>query len=200
MTTLEDVEYPVFGEPVVIELANTLYLDGPTTTDFIETPELAVGWFAGSPTACLLERPSRLSRAMIARLRLLRDAVHLLISASIDRAIPSPEALQVVNQHSTSMLSSTTLSWSSTTGPVAEDISSAEGFDALLGRLAVDCIRLVSGPDAERLRRCASPGCPMFFLKNHSRRRWCHNSCGHRDRQSRYYRRQKMLSAQRMLQ
>lgn len=200
MTPLEDVEYPVLGEPVVIEFANTLYRDGPDTTDFIETPALAVGWFAESPTACLLERPSQLSRTMIERLRHLRDAVHLLISASIDSAVPTPEALQVVNQHSTSMQSSTTLMWSSGTGPVAQDNTSAEGLEALLGLLALDCIRLVAGPDAHRLRRCASPGCPMFFLKNHSRRRWCHNSCGHRERQSRYYLRQKVLIPRKALQ
>lgn len=194
MTALEEVEYPVLGEPVVIEFANTLYLDGSTTTDFIETPVLAAGWFAASPTACLLERPERLSRTMIEPLRHLRDAVHLLIGASIDGTVPPSQALRVVNQHSSSVLSSTTLTWSSGSGPVAHDRASGKGLEALLGRLALDCIRLVSGPDAERLRRCASPGCPMFFLKNHSRRRWCHNSCGHRERQSHYYRRQKMLT------
>jgi predicted RNA-binding Zn ribbon-like protein len=200
MTEFDDVEYPVLGEPVVIEFANTLYRYGPDTTDFIGTPALAVGWFAESPTACLLERPSRLSLAMIERLRRLRDAVHLLISASIDSTVPPSEAVQVVNEHCALMLSSTTLTWSTNAGPVAQDHTSAHGFEALLGRLALDCIRLVTGPDSARLRRCASPGCPMFFLKHHSRRRWCHNSCGHRDRQSRYYQRQTILSPRKALQ
>lgn len=111
MNALEHVEYPVLGEPVVIEFANTLYRDGSTTTDYIETPTLAAGWFAESPTACLSDRPSRLSRPMIERLRHLRDAVHFLISASIDSAVPIPEALHVANQYSSSVLSSTTLTW-----------------------------------------------------------------------------------------
>jgi hypothetical protein len=29
----------------------------------------------------------------------------------------------------------------------------------------------------------------MLFVCTHARRRFCHASCGHRDRQARYYRR-----------
>ncbi|MFF5229693.1 CGNR zinc finger domain-containing protein [Dactylosporangium sp. NPDC000521] len=42
---------------------------------------------------------------------------------------------------------------------------------------------------AGRSGRCESPACCLFFVQHHPRRRYCHESCAHRDRQARYYRR-----------
>ncbi|MEU4625198.1 CGNR zinc finger domain-containing protein [Actinoplanes sp. NPDC023801] len=39
------------------------------------------------------------------------------------------------------------------------------------------------------MRRCEGPGCCVFFVQHHPRRRYCHVSCAHRDRQARSHRR-----------
>jgi predicted RNA-binding Zn ribbon-like protein len=47
-------------------------------------------------------------------------------------------------------------------------------------------IELVAGPDGTLVRRYAHAGCEMLFVQRHHRRHFCHESCAHRARQSRY--------------
>ena len=189
----EEIDYPVLGEPVVIEFANTLYRYQDQTIDFLESPALIVGWFAASPTATVLTRPATFSQPMVDRLGALRDAVHAVIAALIDGASPGRGALTIINEHAVAGARRASLGWTEA-GPQRREHTTASGMNALLGRLALDCIELVTGPHATAVRRCDAADCPMFFVKDHSRRRWCHNGCGHRDRQSRYYMRRKTLA------
>jgi predicted RNA-binding Zn ribbon-like protein len=63
---------------------------------------------------------------------------------------------------------------------------------AMLATLAQDAIRLLGGPQSERIRQCESPTCSRLFLDN-SRgggRRWCSMSpCGNRAKVSEFRRR-----------
>jgi predicted RNA-binding Zn ribbon-like protein len=72
---------------------------------------------------------------------------------------------------------------------VAGSATTATGDTALLGDLATACIELLTDDRARLLRRCEGPDCCLFFVQHHPRRRYCHESCAHRDRQARYYRR-----------
>jgi predicted RNA-binding Zn ribbon-like protein len=62
-------------------------------------------------------------------------------------------------------------------------------FERLCAGLATGCIELLTGADRQGLRRCEGPGCSLLFVQQHGRRRFCHESCSHRDRQQRYARR-----------
>lgn len=183
---IEEMDYPVLGEPVVIEFANTLYRHHDETIDFLDFPSTVGGWFAASPTASQIARPATFSGPMASRLRTLRNAVYEIIEATIDATAPGRSALATINEYASGSPLRLSLAWTAT-GPQRHEHRPASGFEALLGRLALDCIELVTGTDATALRRCDAPDCPMFYVKDHSRRRWCHNGCGHRDRQSRYY-------------
>ena len=63
---------------------------------------------------------------------------------------------------------------------------------AMLATLAQDAIRLLGGPQSERIRQCESPTCSRLFLDN-SRggdRRWCSMSpCGNRAKVAEFRRR-----------
>lgn len=185
MTVTPD-DLPLLGEPLAVELANTLYGAGDDRIDFLATLRLITTWFAHAGAAPRL--PARLTRRDGDRLRDLRDAAHTLIGQTVDRLPLSPVAVEVLNRHAAR--GPRVLRLDVVGGGVRIGSSSpVRGIDAVLGLLAHEAIVLLGGPDAARLRRCDHPDCTMAFVQRHGRRRWCHPSCGHRTRQASYYRR-----------
>jgi predicted RNA-binding Zn ribbon-like protein len=168
------MDFPILGtEPLAVELANTLYGDGE---DFLRSREWVAEWFT---------QVGEVS-ADAGRARTLRDSVHRLFTAAVEGSTPDRADIAVVNSFVTP--TRLELDWPAD-GPVARHRDSASGGAAVLGRIAACTVELLAGPDV--LRRCTAPGCSMFFVRGHPRRRWCHPSCGHRDRQARYYRRRR---------
>jgi predicted RNA-binding Zn ribbon-like protein len=167
------MEFPILGtEPLPVELANTLYGE----EDLLRTREWADEWFAlvGQP-------PVDAGRA-----RRLRDGVHRLFAAAVGGRVPDRADVAVVNAFATP--TRLELDWSAN-GFTARHVDTTTGDAAVLGRIASCAIELLAGPDA--LRRCTAPGCSLFYVRDHPRRRWCNPGCGHRDRQARYYRRKR---------
>ncbi|MFI6502853.1 CGNR zinc finger domain-containing protein [Nonomuraea typhae] len=177
---MPDPEFPILGtEPLVVELANTLYGD----EDFFRHAEWIDAWFA-----LLVPGHGRMGHHA-GRVRALRDGVRSLLSAAAGGGAPAPDAVELINAFAAAAPAYLRLSWPAGQAPAARWIDTTGGGTAALGRLATCCVELLAGPDAANLRRCEGPGCSLLFVKNHPRRRWCHPSCGHRDRQARYYRR-----------
>jgi predicted RNA-binding Zn ribbon-like protein len=172
------VELPLLGtEPLVVEFANTRYGD----EDFLGTTQLATLWFttAGAP-------PARDTAAA----KELRDSIHTLFTATVTGATPPAAAIMHVNATAAGAPSSPQMARQSTGALVADcRRGTATGDAALLGGLATACIELLVSDQTRLLRRCEGPDCCLFFVQHHPRRRYCHESCAHRDRQARYYRR-----------
>jgi predicted RNA-binding Zn ribbon-like protein len=60
-------------------------------------------------------------------------------------------------------------------------------FDAVLGSVAADAIRLLTSDDRSRLRTCEAPDCRMLYLAGPRSRRWCSSEhCGNRARVARH--------------
>lgn len=164
------MDFPILGtEPLAVELANTLHGE-----DFLRSRAWVALWFTRVGEAPVDAGPART----------LRDSVHRLFTAAVEGGTPDRADIVVVNSFVTP--TRLELDWSGA-GPVARHRETASGGAAVLGRIAACAVELLAGPDV--LRRCTAPGCSMFFVRDHPRRRWCHPSCGHRDRQARYYRR-----------
>jgi predicted RNA-binding Zn ribbon-like protein len=67
---------------------------------------------------------------------------------------------------------------------------SASSLDVLLWLLAQDALRILTGADLHRLRRCEKDHCWWFFLdtSKNGRRRWCDMAaCGNVTKARRYY-------------
>ncbi|GIE35442.1 hypothetical protein Ait01nite_084870 [Actinoplanes italicus] len=181
---MDDVELPILGtEPLVVEFANTLY----GGEDLLGTTELATLWFTTAGT-----HPARDTAAA----RTLRDSVHNLFTATVAGTEPPAAAIMHVNEVAAEAPTSPQMIWRST-GALAADSrrGTATGDAALLGGLASACIELLTEGQARLLRRCEAPDCCLFFVQHHPRRRYCHESCAHRDRQARYYRRRVTAAA-----
>jgi predicted RNA-binding Zn ribbon-like protein len=183
-------DFPILGtEPLAVELANTLYGSGEERTDFLCTAQWIDQWFALISAEHGLAMSSVLMSRDAERVRILRDCVHRLLSAAIDESTSDKAAIDQVNDFAQAAPTHVKLDWPADGTPTLRWRDTTNGTTAVLGRIATCCIELLAGPQAGALRRCEGPGCSLFFVKNHSRRRWCHPSCGHRDRQARYYRR-----------
>lgn len=174
---MDDVELPILGtEPLVVEFANTRY----GTEDFLGTAGLAALWFTAAGTHAVRDT---------AAARALRDSVHALFTATVTGAAPPGAAITHVNATAARAPTSPQLIPRSAGRLTAASHTTATGDTALLGALATACIELLTDDRARLLRHCEGPGCCLFFVQHHPRRRYCHQSCAHRDRQARYYRR-----------
>ncbi|MET0136577.1 MAG: ABATE domain-containing protein [Kibdelosporangium sp.] len=175
-------EFPILGtEPIAVELANTLY--GAERLDFLRTTHLVDQWFG---QAVPRPRPVRHSADQAARVRELRDHVHVLLDAAVAGQVPDLAVVSAVNRFAAASPPALTLGWAPDGTRRAGWADTATGFDATLAGLATGAIEVLA---ATTPARCSGPGCSMFFVPAHGRRRYCHPSCGHRDRQARYYRR-----------
>lgn len=190
---MDDDDLPILGEPAPVELANSLYLDEGEAFDFLASDALARRWFEVAELGVGMW-PRRSKPGDHARLLALRDAVADLLDAAQKQAAPSAAAVDEVNACARLAPAVPQLVWTGKGPPGAEVRFAARGVPGLLAQLAVAAIELLSGADAGRLRRCEGPGCSLLFVQHHRRRRFCHESCSHRARQMRYYRRTKETS------
>lgn len=74
----------------------------------------------------------------------------------------------------------------------------SHGAASALSAVARDAIDLLTGPEASRLRECASPECGLLFIDRSrpGRRRWCSSdACGGKARSAAYRRRTKTAAS-----
>ncbi len=183
-------DLPLLGEPLPVEFANSLYLEHGHSFDFLATPQRAQVWFdAMTNMAPDFSWPSGLKQAELNKLCELRDAIRAVLLAVVEQQTPSRYALRVLNQYARGACAHATLTWNITDGPVAGVVYKGSANAVLSAQLATAAIELLQGQNYTKLRRCEGPGCTLFFVQHHRRRRFCHASCSQRARQMRYYRR-----------
>lgn len=178
-------DLPLLGEPLPVELANSLY-EGAETIDFLTTPAGARLWL----THVRAEPPlsPRLAADELEELRALRDAIRRVLVALARRHPIRAGDVAMINRAAAAAAYHAHLELDGRGRPRVTT-QYAGGADGLRARLATEAIALIAGPDGRRIRQCEGPGCAMLFVRDHHRRRWCHASCGHRARQASYYRR-----------
>jgi predicted RNA-binding Zn ribbon-like protein len=187
---VDPAQFPILGEPLPIELANTLYRSGGHVTDFLASGELIAAWFAHAPearghvpTAATIGKP-----AGCAAVRELRDAVNALCDHLAGNASRVPaSAVGVLNRFASGASSHVELQWKLAADPRAVRKYSGAANHVFLAGLALAAIEFFAGPDRLLVRRCATPVCELFFVQHHHRRNFCSEPCSQRTRQARYY-------------
>jgi predicted RNA-binding Zn ribbon-like protein len=189
--TFEADDFPIIGEPLPVEFANSLYAAGPQIVDFLASPDLIQRWFTlATPD---VDIPGTIRKADGDSIRMLRDAIHAIVTALAVGTTPTAETIAVLNRYAARAPWFLRLGRDDLGRLAATRQRTARPIDALLGRIANETIELVVSPSRIQLRQCNGPGCAMLFVKDHHKRRWCHQSCGHRARQANYYRRKRAL-------
>jgi predicted RNA-binding Zn ribbon-like protein len=198
-TTLASAQaagFVVGGEPLAVELADTLVMVSEPPTDLLNDEEagrrfwelqaarLPEGW--GVPSLSVTRRVRDAIR------QLLDSALQGQVRGAVDRA-----ALLTVNSMSSRAQTIFEVRL------VGKELRSVETWkaktpgDLAAAAAARSAIAILTEPaELQRLRRCANPNCSMLFINGDSRRRWCTpHICGNRARVARHYERHRQTDA-----
>jgi predicted RNA-binding Zn ribbon-like protein len=175
------------GNHVALDLCATLTGRAkPSPRDLLATPRDLGRWLKAAGLTCTVSA----AQDDLEIARSLREAIYLLaVARSAGNAAPAGARSEL---NSLAKKPGATLR-------LAEDghMRLTGSAHAILATLAQDAIRLLGGPQSERIRQCESPTCSRLFLDN-SRggdRRWCSMSpCGNRAKVSEFRRRKRAAS------
>lgn len=200
-----DTAAPLLGEPIAVELMNTVWADRRGVHDALTTPKQAVAWLRAirPQTAAMIAAEPTAKRgasddALLRRLSTLRDALRRLAAEATgdphraaSSSIPDlAAAVEELNIAAAAAPSWSRLLWSANaTAPSRSLHAAATADEALTSQIAENGIELFAGDGRHQLRACLGPGCVLYFIKNHPRREWCSATCGNRARVARHYRR-----------
>ena len=178
---------PVRGEPLAVELHNTVYVAHGELVDGLETAAGLSAWLAA--IADRLPERARAADAsrhpeFLALRGVVRDALHATLEG---KRVPA-SALEIIN--STAMrVPVSPLASVGLDGRLRAETRhhTGDATDVALATFAADAIELLTGPAREDLRACGAPNCILMFFRDHPRRTWCSAACGNRARQARHY-------------
>lgn len=182
------VEYPLLGEPPVIEFINTLYVDPDGVVDFLANVDLARGWFnALEPT--ILTDVDRIDEPARLRFVELRDAIRSMLddteSTDLDSSL---ELLESTVNASPGRLALIRDEQNQLSRHTIHDATNPPGAAAFLADAA---ITIATTPSGGKVLICDRPACNMRYFQQHRRRRYCNPACANSDRQTRFQQRHK---------
>jgi predicted RNA-binding Zn ribbon-like protein len=182
--------HPALGEPLAIDLANTLFTDGGRPFDALTTPAALTRWLQANAERIDSPPPRRLGAGDLERTLELRAIIRALLGTAVDGGPPPAGTVRRLNELAALAPFTPRLQWPAGKPPNAHlSRGGADRFDALAALLAQSAIDVLGGSGAGRLRRCEAPGCINYYLKDHPRRAWCSPKCGNRVRVARHYQR-----------
>jgi len=193
----------LLGEPLAVELMNTVRIDRGDVQDALSDDAAAVGWLYAIGDRLGVESggsvdPAELSGGaageVAGRLRGLRNALRRLAAETTeDPRVPVTSAIPV-RQDAINTLNALAPTWPELLWPTGGEPGRAFRTTGTPGELAVSLIahqavELFAGAQRDQLRACLAPGCLLYFVKQHPRREWCSAGCGNRARVARHYQR-----------
>lgn len=182
-------DLPLLGEPFAVELANSHYVTSREDHDFLADPAAVRTWFRLAPAALGIVVPPHPSPDTVAAIRRVRDATRLFLTPSAEERSPSPRVQAAEVLHREARRAAGHLALDLDDGAPRWHLHHEGGEqDVFVSATASRCILFLGGDDADRVRPCARPDCPMLFVQRHRARRFCGEPCAHSLRQSRYYR------------
>jgi predicted RNA-binding Zn ribbon-like protein len=181
------VSEPLTGEPLALDLVNTVVGAGDGEADLLDSPAALKAWLTAERDR--LDVPDR--KIDLAAVKALRAHITDAIQAARVGSSPPPEALRAINAAMRNAPLSQEVTWN---GEAVTTTAQRQGdaTSVLLGQLAGDAADLMASPSIGLIRRCEGPDCRMLFVPANPRRRWCSPAiCGNRVRVARYYERHK---------
>src|SRR5919202_9451 len=184
--------FPVGGEPLAVDLADTVVtITDPPTDLLADEARARQFWALQAPRL-----PAGAAPPDLAATRAVRDAIRAALDARLAGRRPSDDAVAAINAAAGAAPTSPCLVVVTDELAQAERWHVAEAGLIALAAVARSAIQLLAGDAAGRLRRCANPACSMLFVAETPRRQWCTpNLCGNRARVARHYRRSRTSAA-----
>jgi predicted RNA-binding Zn ribbon-like protein len=158
-----------------LDLCSTLLWRHVGPVELLEQPEDLARWLVA---AGLLDEPVAAGPAELGDAVSLREAAYRLFRQNMAGAPLDAVDIAVVNRIAARVGRYPQIT------PNGTVVWKAEApLEAGLAAVAADCVELLGGPDARRLRECASDNCAFLFVDTSrpGTRRWCaQNRCGNR--------------------
>lgn len=176
---------PLTGEPLSLDLLNTLWHDRYGRYDLLDSTAGLACWLSGSRVAAAYAGGElRADRTTLAAARAARSAVAG-VAGGAGRADVGPGALDAFNR----LLDAGRIRRLLTAAGPVERLEAADPGRLLGYLVAADYLRLLSTA-GDRLRSCANPTCGLRFhdVSRNGTRRWCTSTgCGNRAKAARHY-------------
>ena len=195
---------PLLGEPLPVELMNTIWADREGVHDALDGAAGTAAWLRSIAPRIDLTTANDLDTLSVAeidrlarRLVALRDALRRLAAeATGDPRLPAAsatreldDAVNALNHAAGAVPRWSALAWAPGGTPERRTRTNGQAAAAAVSAIAEEAIGLFSQDERLRLRACMAPGCVLYFLKDHPRREWCSATCGNRARGARHYQR-----------
>jgi putative stress-induced transcription regulator/CGNR zinc finger protein len=195
---------PLLGEPVPVELMNTIWADRDGVHDELATADGTLAWLSAIAPRTDLTFTGDFDGMSAAdaesfgiRLQRLRDALRRLAGDTTEDPRPAASspvgdlasAVGEVNRAAAVAPRWSALDWPHGQAPTRVAQAAKPTSQALISEIADNAIDLFASAQRTQLKACLAPGCVLYFVKNHPRREWCSAGCGNRARVARHYRR-----------
>jgi predicted RNA-binding Zn ribbon-like protein len=189
------MEFPLMGQQVVVDLANTVWVYAGTRADALDSIEVADRWLIAvgnnvlGAGGTLLEAAGGTEALRVrdeefrAALQQLRGHVRALLAAAGDWDV-DPAALDALNR-AAAAAPSHLYAEPGAPGPTVARLRPQPVLTAVLSALAEDALVMMH-IDATVLA-CPGPGCLGLFVQDDPRRRYCSSNCANRARVARHY-------------
>jgi predicted RNA-binding Zn ribbon-like protein len=192
---------PLLGEPLPVELMNTVWADRDGVHDALDSTAGLSGWLSAVASSesltdlAIPALPRTLDRSVLSEFTALRDALRALAAAVTGDTRPGAgsaqrdleQAVAAVNRSCGAAPSWSQLVWPEAIGPRRQSVTAGGPTQSVLSRIAELGAGLFGSDQAAELRACHGPGCVLYFLRDHPRREWCSAGCGNRARVARHY-------------
>ncbi|MFJ8363972.1 CGNR zinc finger domain-containing protein [Streptomyces sp. NPDC093984] len=190
----------LLGEPLPIELMNTVTLDRGRTRDALVDDTGSTAWLRAvanrlGPLSDLQadQTDEHTVRPVAGELRALRDVLRQLAAEMTNDPRPPATVPGPTRHEAIAKLNALAQAWPElvwpTGGQPSHTYRGSGNAHLAVQFIAHQAVELLTGPDRERLRPCLAPNCLLYFFKNHPRREWCSPACGNRVRVARHYQR-----------
>jgi predicted RNA-binding Zn ribbon-like protein len=205
-----DTDAPLLGEPLPVELMNTVWADRDGVHDALRDRDHTRAWLRAVCARTDLLTSGDLDGLTASdldglgqRLVGLRDALRRLAAEVTEDRRPAAAsgvrdleaAVTALNRAAGDTPRWSVLSWTPGQAPSRHVRTSGQAASAAVSAIAEDAVALFSQDDRLQLRACFGPGCVLYFVKNHPRREWCSAGCGNRARSARHYQRHRGTTA-----
>lgn len=180
--------FPIAGESLAVDLADSLHYGRGTVTDGLASAEGLRDWLAAvAPRLGVAGGfDDEVDAGLHASALALRAAVRAVLAAVAAGDEVPLDAVRTLNEASRAAPRWMELETPDDGPPVAVSRSGASGRRALAA-VAEDAIALVGGRERTTVRACTAPGCVGFYLQGDGRRRFCSPRCAARARAARHY-------------
>jgi predicted RNA-binding Zn ribbon-like protein len=177
---------PLVGEPLAIDLVNTLTAEG----DLLADPEALDAWLVLEADRLPgFDAPA--DRSALQAVRSVREHAAAAFGALAEGRRPPESSLRGLAAAVNAAPGRTRLTWDGTAVAVTVQ-RQGRAADRLAAELAQAAVDLLTDPAVAKLRRCGAEDCVMLFVPAHPRRQWCSpERCGNRVRVARHYERRK---------